>query len=107
MYIENKTDWDIDLIQVWFDIKYVNGANRQTILKKERTDVSNRLMFFEVSHEDKIEYFTDVKNFSFRVVAACGKIRPMKIEVKIKEAFRKAGESMNKVMKEIGDLFSR
>ena len=108
VHIMGETDWDIDFVQVWFEIKYANGTSRQRILaNKEIVFRSKSSISFIVSEEDKVAYFTDFKEFNYRVVDACGKIRPMKIEIKAKEALKEAGESINKVIKGIDDLFSR
>lgn len=110
LMFSNKTNWDIDSIRILFSIKYLNGSTRSIVLINEMMvpikDLE-RSVFFNVRSEDMLNYFSDVKEFNWRVVDACGKIRPMKIEIKAKEAVKKAGESMNKVIKGIDDLFSR
>ena len=106
--IRNFTDWDIDSVQVLFEIIYNNGTTRQIIFNSQGMGSPHILYIpFNIGKKDLIETFTDVKKCNYRVVRACGKIRPMKIEIKAKEALKEAGESINKVIKGFDDLFSR
>jgi hypothetical protein len=112
VYIGAYTDWNIDSVHVLFEIEYLDGTTRQEILgNKEIILNSDRIIVFLVKEEDRIKYFSDVKKFNYRVVAACGKLRPMKIEIKMTEAFKKiekgSNEAWTEFKKEFTDLFSR
>lgn len=119
LVVFNTTDWDIRSIAVLFDINYMNGSSQSVVLinefvKIDENMINNELvrsLRFIINDEDVIKYFTDMKILNMRVVEACGKIRPMKIEIKIDEALKEAVEStsksINKIKKDINDLFSR
>ena len=107
VYIGAFTDWNIDSVHVLFEIEYLNGTTRQEVLENRIVLDADRIIVFQVREEDKIKCFTDVKKFNFRVVAACGKLRPMKIEIKISEAFKKIENKSSEALKEFTDLFSR
>jgi hypothetical protein len=108
VYIGAFTDWNINSVHVLFDIVYLDGSTRQEILENSGIDLGlDKILVFSVSKENKIKYFTDVKKFNFRVVSACGKLRPMKIEIKISEAFKKIENKSSEALKEFTDLFSR
>ena len=79
-----------------FEIEYLNGTTRREILGNKEIILSpDKIIVFLVKEEDRVKYFSDVKKFNYRVVAACGKLRPMKIEIKMTEAFKKIEKGSN------------
>lgn len=119
LFILNKTDWKIRSVAVLFDVSYMSGSSQSVVLingnvENDEDTIDGKLVRsvrFIINKEDMVKYFTDMKTLNMRVVEACGKIRPMKIEIKIDEALKEAVEStsksINKIKKDINDLFSR
>lgn len=101
-----ETDWNITSAQISFGFEYNDGAKRQIILKSDNIYASTGGIAFYFEG-DQTKDLNDIKTYNFRIVSACGDLRPMKIEIKAKEAMKEAGDSAKKAIKGIEELFSR
>ena len=102
-----ETDWNISSAQILFRFEYNNGIKKEIILQSDSVFESNGMITFYFGTGDQTTDLNGIKNYNFRFVSACGVLRPMKIEIKISEAFKKIENKSSEALKEFTDLFSR
>ena len=102
-----ETNWNIASAQILFGFEYNNGIKREVILDSDNIFGSPGLITFYFGTGNQTKDLDGIKNYYFRVISACGTLRPMKIEIKISEAFKKIENKSSEALKEFTDLFSR